>query len=134
MLGELVVEERGKVTGRRVLPSEGLGPKVEISFRAGSKILGVEGTDMGTYWSMVRPDGVLYGEGQGIVMTKDGEMVTWRGQGVGRFKAGGGVSWRGAVYYQTASQKLSRLNGVASVFEYEVDQNDNTSGKFWEWK
>ena len=89
---------------------------------------------MWTYWSMVRPDGVLYGEGQGILMTKDGEMVTWRGQGVGRFKAGGGVSWRGAVYYQTASQKLSRLNGVAGVFEHEVDQKDNTSGKIWEWK
>jgi hypothetical protein len=35
---------------------------------------------MGTYVSTARPDGTLFGEGQGIIMTDDGEVVTWRAE------------------------------------------------------
>lgn len=135
MLGELVLEERGKTIGLRVLPSEAGDPKVEVSFQASGKVLGVEHTTMGTYWSAVRPDGSLFGEGQGLVTTQDGDRATWKGNGVGRFTGrGSAVSWRGAIYYQTSSQRLQRLNGVAAVFEYDVDENGNTTGKVWEWK
>jgi len=44
------------------------------------------------------------------------------------------TSWRGAVYYQTASKNLSRLNGIAVIFEYEVDADGNSQSKAWEWK
>ena len=124
----MVVEERGKITGQRVLS----GGKVETSFEAKGKILGVEETDMATYLSEVRADGTIYGEGQGIVMTKEG-MLTWKGTGVGWFTERG-QSFRGAVYYESTSQKFMRLNKVAAVFEYEVDQDGNTTGKSWEWK
>lgn len=134
MLGELIVEEKGKITGRRVVPSKGGASRVEVSFQANGKILGIEHRVLVTYWSVVQPNGFLYGEGQGVVMTKDGDQATFLGQGTGKFKPGGGVSYRGAVYYQTASPKLARLNGIAAVFEYETDANDNTSAKSWEWK
>jgi hypothetical protein len=61
-------------------------------------------------------------------------MATWKGHGVGKFVGGGAVSYRGAVYYSTASPKLARLNGVAGVFEFDVDANGNTTAKSWEWK
>jgi len=64
MLGEQIYESRGKRTGRRVLCVEG-GFKVEVSFEGGGKLLGVDVTEIGTYWSESRPDGSLYGEGQG---------------------------------------------------------------------
>ncbi|MFZ3168797.1 MAG: hypothetical protein WA130_14375 [Candidatus Methanoperedens sp.] len=135
MLGEIIGETRGKVTGNRVLPSEGHAPKVETSFQGSGKIFGVEVTDMGTYRSAARAVGGLFGEGQGVTMTKDGEVAAWTGQGVGRFTgSGSAVSFRGAVYYQTTSAKLARLNNIAVVFEYETDENGNTHGKFWEWK
>jgi hypothetical protein len=35
-------EERGKLTGSRVLPHEGSGPKVEVTFQASDKILGID--------------------------------------------------------------------------------------------
>ena len=54
-------------------------------------------------------------------MAKDGKMASWIGQGVGTMKKGGTVSYRGAIYYQTSSPRWSRLNKVAAVFEYEVD-------------
>ena len=90
---------------------------------------------MGTYRSVARAEGMLHGEGQGVTMTKDGEMASWTGQGVGRFMGRGeAVSFRGALYYQTASSKLARLNSIVVVFEFEVDENGNTHAKLWEWK
>ena len=84
--------------------------------------------------SIIRPDGTIYGEGQGLVMGKDGEAATWVGQGVGRFTGGGAVSYRGAVYYQTASEKWVHLNTMAAIYEYEVDAEGNTQAASWEWK
>ena len=134
MQGEKIGEEVGKVTSQRVLPNPGGGPKMETSFQANLVLLGVETTDTGTYWSVVRPDGTLYGEGQGIVMGKEGDLATWTGQGVGTIKKDGAVSYRGAVYYQSSSARWSRLNSVAAIFEYEVDTQGNTRSQLWEWK
>jgi hypothetical protein len=133
MLGELICELRGKRTSRRVLSVDG-GFKVEVAFEDSGKLLGSEGHDIGTYWSVGRPDGSVYGEGQGVMMMQDGGMATWKGQGVGKFLAGGAVSYRGAIYYSSPSPKLSRLNTVAGVFEFEVDPTGNTQTKIWEWK
>ena len=87
MLGVKLGELQGKVTGQRVLPPDGAGPKVETSFEISGTVLETETTMMGTYWSTVRADGTLYGECplQGVIMTQDGEMGTWGGAGVGRF-------------------------------------------------
>ena len=133
MLGEQVGEARGKRTVRRVLSVDG-GFKVEVAFESKGKLLGVDNTEIGTYWSEGRPDGSLYGEGQGVVITNDGEVATWKGGGVGKFVGGGAVNYRGAIYYSTASQKLARLNGGATVFEFDVDAEGNTHAKLWEWK
>jgi hypothetical protein len=134
MQGEKIGEESGKVTAQRILPNPGGSPKMETSFQANLMLLGVEATDTGTYWSVVRPDGTLYGEGQGIVMGKEGDLATWIGQGVGTIKKDGAISFRGAVYYQSSSAKWSRLNSVAAIFEYEVDAQGNTRSQLWEWK
>jgi hypothetical protein len=132
MLGEQIGEERGKASGYRVLSAD--GPKVEVSFQAAGKILGIDHTDMGTYVSVPKAGGFLYGEGQGVILTKGGDMMTWVGQGVGKMEPGGAAQWRGAVYYSTNAPELARLNGVASIFEYQVDAQGNTSSKVWEWK
>jgi hypothetical protein len=135
MLGEQIGEVTGQITGMRVLPDEGHGAKVEVSFQQSGTLLGVHVNDMGTYISVTRPDGTLFGDGQGVTMTEDGEMATWRGQGVGRFTGrGSGVSYRGAVYFQTTSERLARLNGMAVVFEYESDESGKTTAKDYEWK
>jgi len=137
MLGDKLGELQGKVTGQRVLSSEGSGPTVETSFEISGTLLGVEATMMGTYWATVRPDGLLYGEcpRQGIIMTQDGEVGTWTAAGVGRFTGrGSAVSFRGAVYFQTVPQKLARLKEVAVLYEWEIDEHGNARTPFWEWK
>jgi len=110
------------------------GFKVEVAFESVGKLLGIDVNEIGTYWSASRPDGSLYGEGQGVIIGQDGSSATWKGQGVGQFVGGGAVSYRGAVYYSSASPKLAPLNSVAAVFEFEVDAEGNTHSKLWEWK
>jgi hypothetical protein len=134
MLGEKIGEMSGKINLQRVLANPGGSPKMETSFEANGSLLGINVKETGTYCTVVRPDGTLYGEGQGVTMTKDGKMATWTGHGVGTTKKDGTASYRGALYYQTSPPRLSRLNKVALLFEYEVDAEGNTRSEFWEWK
>ena len=132
MLGEQIEETKGKRLYRRVLSTNPL--TVEVSFEGAGKLLGVDMNEMVTYTSHVRPDGSLYGEGEGAFMSASGDLVTWKGAGVGTFGAAGSVSYRGAVYFATSSPKFSRLNTVAGVFEFSSDAQGNTLAKTWEWK
>ena len=134
MLGELIGEEKGKVTGLRTLEVGAAGPKVEVSFKTTAKILGIDSVNSGSYWSAMQAGGFLYGEGQGFSVTKDGDMMTWKGQGSGRLKPGGGASYRGAIYFLNATGKLARLLGTSAVFEHDTDANDEVTTKYWEWK
>jgi hypothetical protein len=132
MIGELISETTGRRIVRRMVSDN--PPQVEVSFEESGKTLGIGTNGFGTYTSTIRPDGTIYGEGQGILMTQDGEGATWRGSGVGKFTGGGGVSYRGMIYFQTTSQKLARLNTIGGAFEYEVDGKGATVSKIWEWK
>jgi hypothetical protein len=135
MLGELIYEQKGKVTGQRVLDVS--PPRVETSFSATGTLKGaITVSEMGTYWSEARSPGILYGEGQGIVMSNHGtEVATWKGSGIGRMSGSGMVSFRGAIYWSTTSTgKLAALNNLVGVYEYEIDDGGNTSAKIWEWK
>ena len=74
MLGDLIYEHIGKATGQRVLDVS--PPRVETSFSAtGTLKGGITVSEMGTYWIEARFRGILYGEGQGIIMTNDGTEV-----------------------------------------------------------
>jgi hypothetical protein len=116
------------------------GPKIESSFTMTGKYKGEERSDIGTYCSVMREgeEGVMSGEGQGVVTTKDGKgMATWTGQGIGKFSGPGKISFRGSLFIRASSTtggKLASFNNVIGVFEYEVDEEGNCSAKVWEWK
>lgn len=132
MLGELLGENSGRRVVRRVI--EVNPPTVEVSFEETGKWLGIATTGLGTYTSVIRPDGTFFGEGQGLIITADGEGVTWKGSGQGKPNQGGSIGYRGILYFQTTSQKLARLNTAPGVFEYEIDPEGKTRTKVWEWK
>ena len=135
MLGDIVGEFWGKITSERVLPSDGPNPRIETSVQQRGKLLGVEMTDIVTYWSVMRPGGGLYGEANGVQMSGDGDALTYTAQGVGRFTGHGtAVSFRGSLFYQTSSQKFAHIGNVAVIFEFELDENGNTHATLWEWK
>jgi len=132
MLGEQIGETKGKRLVRRVISID--PPTAEVSFEDAGQMLGAHTTGMGTYTSVVRPDGTIFGHGQGLSMTDEGESLTWTGTGVGKFGPGGSVSYRGMLFFQTTAKKLARLNGTCAAFEYDVDATGNTVSKMWEWK
>ena len=139
MLGDLIIEsDKGKITGQRVLDAT-TGPKVESSFTMDGKYKGLDATNIGTFRSTHREDGIQHVEGEGLVTAKDGQgMATWTSQGVSK-SSQGKISSRGAVFFRTPSTgneggKLSFLSNLVGVFEFEVDTEGNLSSKVWEWK
>ena len=132
MLGEKIGEVKGKRLVRRVLSVD--PPTAEVTFEDAGKLLGVPVTGIGSYTSVVRPDGSIFGHGQGLETTDDGEAATWTGTGLGHFGPGGSVSYRGMLFFTTTSKKLARLNNTCAAFEYEVDAKGSTVSKLWEWK
>ena len=129
MLEEIIGELRGKVTGHRVSSVESF-PEVESSFQDMGKILGVEVRDVGTFWHIFKEAGIFYGQGQGVLFTKDGETVTWTAQSMGGAR-GEGSEWRASILFDTSSKKLSRLNGITGIAEYEIDKDGNAKEKIW---
>jgi hypothetical protein len=136
MLGDQIGEVKGKLTGQRVLDVE--GPKIEYSFSANGTMKDVHITHMATFYTISRGNGALYGEGHGVITTKDGsgEMATEIGRGIGQFTDGGKkVRFRGSFFYRTSSTgKLAFLNNTVGIFEYEGDEAGNLIEKVWEWK
>src|SRR5688572_3267075 len=112
MLGEQISEGKGKRSSRRITATT---PKliVEVSFEDRSKMLGLDGFNIGTYTSSTRPDGTLDGEGQGVFAGPEGELATWKAVGNGQYLPSGAVSYRGGITFSAASPKLQRLNAVA---------------------
>ncbi|HEY7079265.1 MAG TPA: hypothetical protein VH500_06165 [Nitrososphaeraceae archaeon] len=103
MLGDQIFEENGKVTSRRILDVEGGIPKMETSLSATGNYRGVETTANITYRSTLRPGEAIYGEGQGVLMSKDVlEMATWTGPGIGRFTGPGKSRFTGSLFYMTS--------------------------------
>src|SRR5579872_390894 len=103
MLGEQIGETKGRRLVRRVISID--PPTAEVSFEDTGHMLGTPTTGMGSYTSVVRPDGSIFGHGQGLTMTDAGEAITWSGTGIGHFGPGGSVSYRGMLFFQTASPK-----------------------------
>ena len=139
MLEDKIYEQKCKISGYRILDVE--RPTIETSITGTGIINGIEVSDIVRYWSkpssyqssIQNNEKTFDAEGQGVILTKDGEMVTWKGYGIGRYN-GRNRTDRGSVFFKASNGKLAFLNNKIGVFEYEADENGNTNGKIWEWK
>ena len=93
-LGALICEETGKVTGISVLSSDASGTKVEINLQTTGQIRGVAENCLWTYSQLTRPDGSIYGQGQGVMTTQDGDVIHLIGHGSGKTPPPGGTIFR----------------------------------------
>jgi hypothetical protein len=84
----------------------------------------------------MRDDGSSYGQGQGVVMTKDGnEVATAIGRGEGKKTDSGKMRYKSAIFFESNSKnKLASLNHLLGVSDYEVDESGNYTHRLWEWK
>lgn len=136
MLGNKVWEGTGRTTGNRVLPGDDFRyVKLEISFEGMGKMLGMDASNMGTLTAFERVAGQMYAQGQGILMTTDGQSAIWNGQGVGHPTGDGmGISFRYAVAFQAdPGGPLAALNGSLFVGEYESAADGTWTDALWEW-
>ena len=125
------------MTGQRVLSVENGVPKFEISITGSGIFTGsLEVITTWTYWTVQRPDGTSYSQGQGVIMTKDGQdMATATSRSEGKKVESGKMRYVGVIFYETHSRnKLAFLNHLIGVNEYEVDALGNYEHRLWEWR
>jgi hypothetical protein len=140
LLGDLLLEERGQITGQRVLDAE--SQRVEISYTAVGKYKGnIDYLEIATYWSV--PANIKKnescGEGQGIMTTRDGDSAIWKSHGIGQVLSSGSRSLKGSAVYRLPQPAdkgsvFAEIDNVMVVFEYEIGANGNYFGKAWGWK
>ena len=134
-LGDLILEEVGQVTGTRVLSTDGSGTNLELSLHLTGTIRGVPQTTMWTYTTLTRPDGSIYGHGQGIMTTQDGDVVHLIGHGSAEAPPPGGTArFCTMLHPHSTSEKYADLNTIGLVGEYEVAPDGTATNKCWEWK
>jgi hypothetical protein len=136
MLGDKIGEERGKVTSRRALKSgDPHYLKLEISFESQATIYGIQCMSIGTYEVYERISGQLYGVGQGMIRTQDGEGAIWNGHGVGTPAPDGGVKFAASAAFQAGPQgKLARLNHVLVLVQHIASGDGSVKSTYTEWK
>ncbi len=134
MIGDVIGEFTGKVTGKRLVRCHGGELKLERTIESKGKIFGTEVTFLATVKMKERPEGGMYAEGNGVMMTMTGDKVILHGSGISTSMKGGTMSQRGIRYAQTKSPAFSRLNNVGLVFEIEVMPDGTVKDKMWEWK
>ena len=137
-IGDLILESSDISAGIRVLEVGGdRGPKIEVSYVGNATIRGgINATNMGTVWSITNPDGIIYGEGKGILTsTATGEMATYTFQSVGQYGSDGKLRNHGSIFFNTntsSSGQLSFLNNMVGVYADEIDSTGNAITKVWE--
>ena len=75
------------VTGQKVLDieEEECTSKIEVSISGSGRFRGMEVAEVQTYYSLHRADGSIYGEGKGVIMTKNrNELATAIGCSIGK--------------------------------------------------
>ena len=135
MLGDLFYEAKGKITNQRVLDTT--GPKLEASFTAYGNMKDIPVMEIGTFWSIPRPGGKVYGEDKDIIFTRDnsGEIATANAKVIGQPIDTDTMRFVGSVFFNASSNgKLRFLNDIVGVFEAEVKEGSEIHIRKWEWK
>ena len=134
-LGDLVLDETGQVTATRLLSTDASGTNMELSLTLTGTIRGVPQTPMRPYTTLTTPDGSIYGNGQGIMTTQDGDVINLIGHGSGAAPPPGGtVRFCTMLHAHGATGSNADLNTIGLAGEYEVDPEGNATNKCWEWK
>jgi hypothetical protein len=131
MLGDLVLECEGKITGSKVLRNG----KWELIGEFQGLFLGEEFTMLQTAEIDISPDGRIgNAESWGFFNTKGGTRGQFVGHGRPVRNPDGTSSARGAYFFSNPPGKYDGLNEIPVIFENDSDKEGNMRMKGWEWK
>jgi hypothetical protein len=133
-IGNQIYQERGIVTTHRVIDVTNNGPIFENTYVAQGTLRGsIPVTNVGTIKVTIRPGGVSFGEGQGVITNINGDMATWTSHGLGHLSQGKVIVIGSVILRTSSTGNLAFLNNMVSVFRQIVDQsNNNVDSKVWE--
>lgn len=126
-----------KLIGQRVVSTaNGITPQIEYTNIENGTIKGVGNvTNLQTWTDTSRSPTIIYGVGQGVITTADGQdMATWIGYGIGRSNINGTITYHDIILFNTNSTgRLAFLKNIEGLHIAEADGNKRTT-KIYEWK
>jgi hypothetical protein len=78
-------------------------------------------------------NGTLYGQGQGVLTTEDGESATYTFQFMGQLTEGGTPPHGSWYFWTNSTGSLAFLNSKVGITQGEIGSNGEFSTRVWEW-
>ena len=157
VLGQPFYVENTKSTYMRVLDVDAL-PSVEVSYNGNSTINEDPTQTIGTVVDTMGSDGAVHSEGQAIILTATGQVITYKSESVGYYNPDGSFTDSGIILFKlpfldsinsnknnnsdnlTDSQSnsgdevdYSEFNNVVGIYKKTVDPFGNGLTKVWKW-
>ncbi|HEU5121030.1 MAG TPA: hypothetical protein VFT71_08575 [Candidatus Nitrosocosmicus sp.] len=153
VLGQPFYVENTKSTYMRVLNVDTL-PSVEVSYNGNSTINGSPTQTIGTVVDKMGSEGVVHSEGQAIILTVTGQVITYKSKSVGHYNPDGSFSDSGIILFslpfldsinnnssninnsQSNSEDkvdYSEFNNVLGIYKKTVDPSGNGLTTVWKW-
>ena len=151
-LGQPFYVENTKSTYMRVLNVDNM-PSVEVSYNGNSTINGSPTQTIGTIVDKMGAEGSVHSNGQAIILTATGQVITYKSQSIGYYNPDGSFSDSGIILFSlpfygstnpnstnlTSSQGdlgengYSEFNNVLGIYKKTVDPLGNGLTKVWKW-
>jgi hypothetical protein len=126
-----------KLIGQRVVSTaNGITPQIEYTNIETGTIKGVGNvTNLQTWTDTTRSPRIIYGVGQGVITTADGQdMATWIGYGIGRSNINGTITYHDIILFNTNSTgKLAFLKNLEGL-SIASENGNKIIQKIYEWK
>ena len=126
-----------KLIGQRVVSTaNGITPQIETTYIKNGTIKGVGNvTNLQTWTDTTRSPRIIYGVGQGVITTADGQdMATWIGYGLGRSNINGTITYHDVILFNTNSTgKLAFLKNLEGL-SIASENGNKIIQKIYEWK
>jgi hypothetical protein len=130
-LGRPVYVAINKATSMKTLDKR--GQLEEITFDGNGTINGVEFTEQGSFFALIKLDGSIHSHGSVNIMTGEGESAAYSYQTLGMVRSDGKLVELGCAFVSTMSKgKIATLDKMVMILRTEIDQQAGT-GKTWGW-
>ncbi len=112
------------------------GQVEEITFDGRGTINGIEFTEQGSYFALIKPDGSIHSHGNVTIMTAEDESAAYAYQTLGMVRANGKLVELGCAFVSTTSKgRLASLNKAVLVLRTEINLQAGTGRTLgWDWK
>jgi hypothetical protein len=136
IFGEPIYQETSHKKTGSVVMSIQAPIQTEDSYTATGVLQGVGNvTDTSTFVTTHLANGKSSSEGDGIISTDNGQIVTYTGKDIGVTDDRGVETYKGIQIFKTNfDSKLAFLDNVIGMYVYRYAPNGTSSGTIWEWK